>query len=177
HIQFDMNAFAFYDSSHIFLWSGVAGGLLPMKMQLMKNTRVKGKKVFTKYEWFNHLLRIRNDALIIISIICLQLPFELAYAHLYEVLNKDIIKFGLTAIYLATIQYITKLGGKVSVKLIMFKHNENPETRADSLVYKVFGLYFMQTYIGICYHALLHQKFGKICHSVRAFVALDMDHQ
>ncbi|XP_072076722.1 anoctamin-like protein At1g73020 [Arachis hypogaea] len=32
-----------------------------------------------------------NDALIIISIICLQLPFELAYAHLYKVLNKDII--------------------------------------------------------------------------------------
>ncbi|KAL1339025.1 hypothetical protein AAHE18_U002200 [Arachis hypogaea] len=135
----------------------------PMDLiKLLEADRVKGKKVFTKYEWFNHLLRIRNDALIIISIICLQLPFELAYAHLYEVLNKDIIKFGLTAIYLATIQYITKLGGKVSVKLIMFEHNENPETRADSLVYKVFGLYFMQTYIGIFYHALLHRNFGTL---------------
>ncbi|MED6222960.1 hypothetical protein PIB30_069420 [Stylosanthes scabra] len=146
---------------------GMKGNAQPQQnpmdlIKLLEVDRVKGKKVFTKYEWFNHLLRIRNDALVIVSIICLQLPFELAYAHLYEVLTTDIIKFALTAIYLATIQYITKLGGKVSVKLIMIEHNESPETRADSLVYKVFGLYFMQTYIGIFYHALLHRNFGTL---------------
>ena len=42
-------------------------------------------------------------------------------------------RFGLTAIYLFAIQYITKIGGKVSVKLIMNENNENTEKRADSL--------------------------------------------
>lgn len=48
-------------------------------------------------------------------------------------------RFGLTAVYLFAIQYITKIGGKVSVKLIMNENNENTEKRADSLVYKVMA--------------------------------------
>ncbi|XP_054784324.1 anoctamin-like protein At1g73020 isoform X6 [Prosopis cineraria] len=67
--------------------------------------------------------------------------------------------FGLTALYLLAIQYITQFCGKVSVMLIKYENNENTEKGADSLVYKVFGLYFMQTYIGIFYHALLHRNF------------------
>ncbi|KAK7294304.1 hypothetical protein RJT34_17191 [Clitoria ternatea] len=134
-------------------------------MELMKVTEsdgAKGKEVYQRYEWFGRLLRFRNDAIIIFSIICLQLPFELAYAHLYEVIDSDIMKFGLTAVYLFAIQYITQIGGKVSVKLIMYENNENTEKCADSLVYKVFGLYFMQTYIGIFYHALLHRNFSTL---------------
>ncbi|RDY01878.1 Anoctamin-like protein, partial [Mucuna pruriens] len=135
----------------------------PMElMKVFESDRAKEKEVFQRHEWLGRLLRFRNDAIIIFSIICLQLPFELAYAHLYEVLDSDIIKFGLTAIYLFAIQYITKIGGKVSVKLIMHENNENTEKRADSLVYKVFGLYFMQTYIGIFYHALLHRNFSTL---------------
>ncbi|KAL5579392.1 hypothetical protein UlMin_011834 [Ulmus minor] len=119
----------------------------------------KEKEVFQKNEWFGCLMRFRNDALVILSIICLQLPFEVAYAHTYEVTESDVMKFGLTAIYLFAIQYLTQLGGKISVKLIKYENNENTEKRADSLVYKVFGLYFMQSYIGIFYHALLHRSF------------------
>lgn len=119
----------------------------------------KEKELFQREEWFGRLKRLRNDAIIITSIICLQLPFELAYAHLYEVIESDIVKFLLTAAYLFIIQYFTKFGGKISVKLIMHEKNENREYRADSLVYKVFGLYFMQSYIGIFYHALLHRNF------------------
>lgn len=48
-------------------------------------------------------------------------------------------RFGLTTIYLFAIQYITKIGGKVSVKLIMNENNENTEKCADSLVYKVIN--------------------------------------
>ncbi|TXG68673.1 hypothetical protein EZV62_003608 [Acer yangbiense] len=114
------------------------------------------KQLYQKYEWFGRLMRFRNDAIIILSIICLQLPFELAYAHLYEVIGSDFMKFGLTAIYIFIIQYFTKIGGKISVKLIKYENNENTECRADSLV---FGLYFMQSYIGIFYHALLHRNF------------------
>ncbi|XP_061356624.1 anoctamin-like protein At1g73020 [Gastrolobium bilobum] len=144
---------------------GRKGSSLQPPMELIKvfeSNKVEGKKVFQRYEWFGRLMRFRNDALIIFSIICLQLPFELAYAHLYEVVGSDVIKFGLTAIYLFAIQYITKIGGKVSVKLIKSENNENTEKRADSLVYKVFGLYFMQTYIGIFYHALLHRNFSTL---------------
>ncbi|CAJ2663736.1 anoctamin-like protein At1g73020 isoform X2 [Trifolium pratense] len=135
----------------------------PMELiKVLEADRVKGKQVFQRYEWLGRFMRFRNDAIIIFSIICLQLPFELAYAHLYGVISSDVMKFGLTAVYLFSIQYITKIGGQVSVTLIKNENNENTEKRADSLVYKVFGLYFMQTYIGIFYHALLHRNFSTL---------------
>ncbi|KAJ9568403.1 hypothetical protein OSB04_004369 [Centaurea solstitialis] len=121
--------------------------------------KTKEKVNIHREEWFGRMMRFRNDAIIILSIICLQLPFELAYAHLYESIRNDIFKFGLTAIYLFAIQYLTQFGGKVSVKLIKHEQNENSEYRANSLVYKVFGLFFMQSYIGILYHAILHRNF------------------
>lgn len=93
-------------------------------------------------------------------------------------------RFGLTVMYLFAIQYFTRLGAKMSMKLINCENYENNEKRADSLVYKVngpclfivliiswlfsslkwvflqiFGLYFMQSYIGVFYHALLHRNF------------------
>lgn len=46
-------------------------------------------------------------------------------------------RFGLTAIYLLTIQYFTRMGGKISMKLIKYENYENAEHRANSLVYKV----------------------------------------
>ncbi|XP_054784318.1 anoctamin-like protein At1g73020 isoform X2 [Prosopis cineraria] len=138
---------------------GISLQLTNEHIKLLETDKMKEKEVFQRYEWFGRLLRFRNDAIIIISIICLQLPFELAYAHLYEVVDSDVIKFGLTALYLLAIQYITQFCGKVSVMLIKYENNENTEKGADSLVYKVFGLYFMQTYIGIFYHALLHRNF------------------
>ncbi|KAI3698923.1 hypothetical protein L2E82_42845 [Cichorium intybus] len=59
----------------------------------------KGKEheKFQREEWFGRMMRFRNDAIIILSIICLQLLFELAYAHLYESIGSDVVKFGLTA--------------------------------------------------------------------------------
>ncbi|XP_065872329.1 anoctamin-like protein At1g73020 isoform X2 [Euphorbia lathyris] len=66
--------------------------------------------------------------------------------------------YGLTVIYLVVIQYFKKIGGKISMKLIQHENNENTEYQADSLVYKVFGLYSMQSYIGVFYHAL-HRNF------------------
>lgn len=50
------------------------------------------KEVYQKNEWFGYLMRFRNDSIFILSIICLQLPFELAYAHLYEVIGSNIMK-------------------------------------------------------------------------------------
>ncbi|KAI3956953.1 hypothetical protein MKX01_000987 [Papaver californicum] len=134
----------------------------PSQEELIKKPtvdRTKEKEALRRAEWFGHLLRFRNDAMVIMSIICLQLPFELAYAHLYEVMESDTLKFGLTAIYLFAIQYLTRIGGRVSVRLIKYENNGSSESRADSLVYKVFGLYFMQSYIGLFYHALLHRNF------------------
>ncbi|KAI3761614.1 hypothetical protein L1987_52035 [Smallanthus sonchifolius] len=119
----------------------------------------KEKEKIQREEWSARVLRFRNDAVIILSITCLQLPFELAYAHLYESIGSDIIKFVLTAVYLYAIQYFTQIGGKASVKLTKDEKNENSEYKANSLVYKVFGMYFMQSYIGLLYHAILHRNF------------------
>ena len=58
----------------------------------MQNNKAKEKEAFQKYEWFGYLKRCRNDAIVILSIICLQLPFELAYAHLYVGLKSDIVR-------------------------------------------------------------------------------------
>ncbi|CAO2813180.1 unnamed protein product [Amaranthus hypochondriacus] len=123
----------------------------------LETDNAKEKEAYQRDEWLGRLKRIRNDAVIILSIICLQMPFELLYAHLYEVIESDIIKFALTAIYLLLIQYFTRIGGKISADLIKNENIEN-EYRADSLIYKLFGLYFMQTYIGVFYHALLHRN-------------------
>ncbi|XP_009105583.1 anoctamin-like protein At1g73020 [Brassica rapa] len=141
---------------------GMEWSSLPFPKELTKNLgneKFKEKEPYQRYEWFAYRKRFSNDVFVIISIICFQLPFELAYAHTYEMITSNIIKFVLTAVYLLIIQYLTRLGGKVAVKLINREINESVEYRANSLIYKVFGLYFMQTYIGIFYHVLLHRNF------------------
>lgn len=50
------------------------------------------KSMLQREEWFGHLLKIRNDAIVVFGIICLQLPFELTYAHLYENTDSYVIK-------------------------------------------------------------------------------------
>ncbi|XP_076908450.1 anoctamin-like protein At1g73020 isoform X2 [Bidens hawaiensis] len=124
------------------------------------------KEKIQREEWSGHVLRFKHDAIIILNIIGLQLPFELAYAHLYESIGSDIMKFGMTAVYLYAIQYFTQKGGKKSVKLIKDEKNKNSEYKANSLVYKVFGLYFMQTYIGLLYHAIMYRDFTDLRHII-----------
>ncbi|CAI9114269.1 OLC1v1014951C3 [Oldenlandia corymbosa var. corymbosa] len=120
--------------------------------------KITEKEAFQRDEWFGRFMRYRNDFVVILSIICLQLPFELAYAHFYAVIESDLLKFGLTVVYLLSIQYLTRIGGKIAVKLVNREASKNVEYRADSLVYKVFGLYFMQSYVGLFYHAVLHRN-------------------
>ncbi|KAK3165216.1 hypothetical protein QOZ80_1AG0030390 [Eleusine coracana subsp. coracana] len=115
------------------------------------------KRKLQRNEWFGVLLKIRNNSIIVLAIICLQLPFELAYAHLYEITETEVMRYLLTAVYLVAIQYYTRIGGKVSVNLIKYENNQGEESSSASLVYKVFGLYFMQSYIGLFYHASLYR--------------------
>lgn len=64
----------------------------PKEMMKKQETIKMKEKAFQKEEWIRWLMRFRNDAFIITSIIFLQLPFELAYAHLYEVIGSDFLK-------------------------------------------------------------------------------------
>lgn len=135
--------------------------LLQYPSELLKkqgSDKILEKEVYQREEWLRRFMRYRNDFVVILSIICLQLPFELAYAHLYEVITSDLLKFGLTVVYLLAIQYFTRIGGKMAVKLVNREISNSIEYRADSLVYKVFGLYFMQSYVGLFYHTLLHRN-------------------
>lgn len=99
----------------------------------------------------------------------------------YFILIDASYRYLLTAVYLVAIQYYTRIGGKVSVILIKYENNQGEESSSASLVYKVttskrgkvvclivcslsryfemqvFGLYFMQSYIGLFYHASLHR--------------------
>lgn len=54
--------------------------------------RTAEKELYQREEWLGRLMRFRNDFFVILSIISLQLPFELAYAHLYEVMSSDLLK-------------------------------------------------------------------------------------
>lgn len=96
-------------------------------------------------------------------------------------------RYLLTAVYLFAINYYTRIGGKVSAILIKCENNQGEESSAASLVYKVtliylrkkqkcfsvflrvnmvflqvFGLYFVQSYIGLFYHALLHRNISTL---------------
>uniref|UniRef100_A0A6V7QTG4 Anoctamin transmembrane domain-containing protein n=1 Tax=Ananas comosus var. bracteatus TaxID=296719 RepID=A0A6V7QTG4_ANACO len=124
--------------------------------RLVEKTRLQ------RDEWLDLLLRFRNNAIVILAIICLQLPFELAYAHLYEITETEVLRYLLTAVYLFAINYYTRIGGKVSAILIKCENNQGEESSAASLVYKVFGLYFVQSYIGLFYHALLHRNISTL---------------
>ncbi|CAN1217970.1 Anoctamin-like protein At1g73020 [Linum perenne] len=64
------------------------------RLELLKamGDRNREKAVYQRYEWWGHIVRFRNNSLIMFGIVCLQLPFELAYAHLYEVLKSDVTK-------------------------------------------------------------------------------------
>ncbi|TVU35377.1 hypothetical protein EJB05_17264 [Eragrostis curvula] len=107
------------------------------------------KRKLQRNEWFGVLLKIRNNGIIVLAIICLQLPFELAYAHLYEITETEVLRYLLTAVYLVAIQYYTRIGGKVSVILIKYENNQGEESSSASLVYK--------SYIGLFYHASLYR--------------------
>ncbi|GJM93398.1 hypothetical protein PR202_ga09951 [Eleusine coracana subsp. coracana] len=78
-----------------------------------------------------------------------KLPFELAYAYLYEITETEVMRYLLTAVYLVAIQYYTRIGGKVSVNLIKYENNQGEESSSASLVYK--------SYIGLFYHASLYR--------------------
>ena len=75
--------------------SGPDWNSLQSPVELVKKVetdRAREKEVFQRAEWFGHMMRFRNDVIILLSIICLQLPFELAYAHLYEVTHPIALK-------------------------------------------------------------------------------------
>ncbi|GJN17923.1 hypothetical protein PR202_gb05031 [Eleusine coracana subsp. coracana] len=118
------------------------------------------KLVFPLHDEFRRKQLLRNWALNwldftwqpideIYSYFGTKLPFELAYAHLYEITETEVMRYLLTAVYLVAIQYYTRIGGKVSVNLIKYENNQGEESSSASLVYK--------SYIGLFYHASLHR--------------------
>ncbi|XP_057828563.2 anoctamin-like protein Os01g0706700 isoform X2 [Cryptomeria japonica] len=110
-----------------------------------------------RHEWHENFKSLRNNVIVIAGILCLQLPFELAYAHFNHIIHSQIWKYALTVLYVLTIQYYMKFGGNIAERLVKTQHHNSKEARADCLVYKVFGLYFMQYYIGLFYHAFFRR--------------------
>jgi len=67
------------------------GDALTIKEKKFSDVSAEKRKL-QRNEWFGVLLRIRNNAIIVLAIICLQLPFELAYAHLYEITETEVMR-------------------------------------------------------------------------------------
>lgn len=44
-------------------------------------------------EWCGIFRKVRNNAIVVLGIICLQLPFELAYAHLYNITQIEVLRY------------------------------------------------------------------------------------
>jgi len=61
-------------------------------MKNLGSDKMKEKKAYQRYEWFGHLMQFKNNVIIILSIICLQLSFKLAYTHFYEIVESDIMR-------------------------------------------------------------------------------------
>ncbi|WVZ69111.1 hypothetical protein U9M48_017949 [Paspalum notatum var. saurae] len=142
------------------------------------------KRKLQRNEWFGVFLRIRNNAIIVLAIICLQLPFELAYAHLYEITETEVMRYLLTAVYLVAIQYYTRVGGKVSVNMIKYENNQGEESSSASLVYKVlenliensipYLKYSYKKYIAV--HKKKHEKESPVGKSVRLSTRVEKEY-
>ncbi|CAM6117478.1 unnamed protein product [Calypogeia fissa] len=115
-------------------------------------------------EWKSRLKSLRNNAIVFVGIVCVQMPFELLYAHLNKIAGYDVLRYGLTAVYILVIQNATKFGGQVALNMVKSQKYKSREEEANDLIYKVFGIYFMQSYIGLFYHALFHRDFIMLRH-------------
>ncbi|KAG6516785.1 hypothetical protein ZIOFF_027265 [Zingiber officinale] len=107
----------------------------------IENDKPIEKKILQRDEWIGLLLKIRNNAIIVLAIVCLQLPFELAYAYFYEVTESDVMSADEMQCFASFLLSVFNIW-----LLIMYS------------AYQVFGLYFVQSYIGLFYHALLHRN-------------------
>jgi len=119
-------------------------------------------KILGREEWLSRIRSVKNNMIAFTCILCVQLPFELLYAHLNKIASNDIIKYILTGVYVLAIQYLTKVGGQVAVALTKSQQLANNEAAANSIIYKVFGVYFLQSYVGLFYQAIFLKDFNTL---------------
>jgi anoctamin-10 len=110
-------------------------------------------------EWQGRLKSLKDNGLVFAGIVCVQLPFELLYAHLNKIAYYDVLRYALTAGYIIVIQNATKFGGQVALNMVKAETYKSTDAESDGLIYKVFGIYFMQSYIGLFYQAFFHRDF------------------
>ncbi|XP_073391675.1 anoctamin-like protein Os01g0706700 isoform X3 [Physcomitrium patens] len=126
------------------------------------NVSEQEAQILGREEWLSRIRSVKNSMIAVTCILCVQFPFELLYAHLNKYAPNDIIKYIFTGVYLLIVQYLTKIGGQVGIALTKSEHLVSKEAAANSMIYKVFGLYFFQSYIGLFYQAILHKDFNTL---------------
>lgn len=117
------------------------------------------RKALNKEEWMDRLMIVRNSAVVFLAVMLFQIPFELMYAALNQQATSTMAKLFLISLYLFCIQKFKVIGGKLAVRLNNRQAHVSSEAAADSLIYKVFWIYFVQSYIGVFYHAFVLQDF------------------
>jgi anoctamin-10 len=119
-------------------------------------------KMVKRDEWLGRFQIVKTNTVVFAGILCVQLPFELLYAHLNRAAPYAFLKYILTGLYILAIQFFTKKGGQIAVKLTKSEKLGNKEAAANDLIYKVFGIYFMQSYVGLFYQAFFHREFDAL---------------
>lgn len=110
-------------------------------------------------EWTDRVMILRNIAIVFLAVMLFQIPFELLYAAFSQKCSNTIAKLFSISCYLFCIQKFKVIGGKLAVRLNNAQAHVSSEAAADSLIYKVFWIYFVQSYIGVFYHAFVLQDF------------------
>jgi anoctamin-10 len=61
-------------------------------------------KVLGRGEWLSRIRSVKNNMIVVTCILCVQLPFELLYAHLNRFAPNNLSRYVLTAVYILSIQ-------------------------------------------------------------------------
>ncbi|CAM6082389.1 unnamed protein product [Calypogeia fissa] len=79
-------------------------------VHVLSNLNEDESRSLENEEWKSRLTNLRNNAIVFVGIVCVQMLFELLYAHLNKITHYDVLRYALTAVYILVIQNATKFG-------------------------------------------------------------------
>lgn len=114
-------------------------------------------------EWRGCLLSLGSNTAALLGVVVLQLPLEASYHYLLHFFaHKVFYQYALTVVYVAAVGQLTAVGGKLGMWLNSRETFVSGEAAQDALVTKVFATYFLQSFYGLAYTALVHRDFAAV---------------
>ncbi|GBG92801.1 hypothetical protein CBR_g57226 [Chara braunii] len=130
------------------------------------------KKALWEDEWRARLNEAKNNLITIFGVMCVHMPWELLSLYIDSILPYKFLKLGWTLCYIGIIRQLTTIGGRAAVVVNKSISHPTKEAEADSLVFKVFLIHFMQNYIGLFFYALYWRNFGLLRNEIQTRLIL-----